>query len=754
MAESAGTKTKKTTKKTGGGRKPTKKAGSKGQKQKTTTQKKLSKVEERAQRLVTETAKDVQTKETRRRSRVAKKAAEAAQKQHMPQPEEIETIDSMKLTDLDDSDYSSEEYDELMKMYEETLSDLREGEIIQGKVLGVTRDDVIVDVGFKSEGIIPIAEFPPPVNIQVGDEIEVYLDAFEDQYGQLVLSKRKADFLRVWDRIRESYESGELVPGRVSRRIKGGLVVDLFGVDAFLPGSQVALRQVPNFDELVGKEMELKIIKLNKNRRNIVVSRRVVLEQEREELRSKLLAEIEAGQVREGVVKNITDFGVFIDLGGVDGLLHITDMSWGRISHPSELVSLGDTINVKILDFDKDTGRISLGLKQLSPYPWENIEENYPIGKKVEGLVVSLTDYGAFVELEKGIEGLIHISEMSWTQHIKHPSKIMQVGDKIQAVVLSVDKENEKISLGLKQLVEDPWKTIDTKYPVGMRLKGRVRNLTTFGAFIELEEGIDGLIHISDMSWTKRIQHPSEVMKKGDMVDVVVLKIDKENRRISLGHKQLYDDPWPSLSKNYAVGADVLGSVIRILDRGVIVELPGSVEGFVPTNQLGKPDLTKPEEAFQIGDELPLQVIEFDQPGRRIVLSVDAYYKMRERNELEQFLAKYPTRTMRVDEVADVEEGAEEAPKAEAPVEESPAAETVEEEAPAVETPAEEPPAEEAPQAEAEPVPEPEEKPAEPEAQAQAEEPLAEPQPEEAAEEVKPEEASTPEDEDKKPESE
>ncbi len=684
MVESAGTKTKKTTKKTGGGRKPAKKAGSKGQKQQTATQKKLSKVEERAQRLVTETAIDVRTTETKRRTRVVRKAAEAAQKQRAPQPEEIVTVDSMKLTDLDDSDYGSEEYQELMKMYEETLSDLREGEIIQGRVLGVTRDDVIVDVGFKSEGIIAISEFPPPVNIQVGDEIEVYLDAFEDQYGQLVLSKRKADFLRVWDRIRESYESGELVPGRVSRRIKGGLVVDLFGVDAFLPGSQVALRQVPNFDELVGKEMELKIIKLNKNRRNIVVSRRVVLEQEREELRSKLLAEIEAGQVREGVVKNITDFGVFIDLGGVDGLLHITDMSWGRISHPSELVSLGNTINVKILDFDKDTGRISLGLKQLSPYPWENIEENYPIGKKVEGLVVSLTDYGAFVELEKGIEGLIHISEMSWTQHIKHPSKIMQVRDKIQAVVLSVDKENEKISLGLKQLVEDPWKTIDTKYPVSMKLKGRVRNLTTFGAFIELEEGIDGLIHISDMSWTKRIQHPSEVMKKGDTVDVVVLKIDKENRRISLGHKQLYDDPWPSLSKNYAVGADVLGLVIRILDRGVIVELPGNVEGFVPTNQLGKPDLTKPEEAFQIGDELPLQVIEFDQPGRRIVLSVDAYYKMRERNELDQFLAKFPTRTMRIDEVADMEEIATE----EAPVEEAPVAE---------ETPAEEPTTEESP---------------------------------------------------------
>ncbi len=666
MAESA-EKKKKTAKRTGGGKKASKKTSPKDKKQKSTTQKKRSKVEERASRLVTEVAGDVETQETKRRRRVAKKAE---QKPAKPVEEEIETVESMKLTDLDDSDYESAEYEELMKMYEETLSDLREGEIINGKVLGVTRDDIIVDVGFKSEGIIPIEEFPEPVNVSVGDEIEVYLDAFEDQNGQLVLSKRKADFLRVWDRIRESYESGELVPGRVSRRIKGGLVVDLFGVDAFLPGSQVALRQVPNFDELVGREMELKIIKLNKNRRNIVVSRRVVLEQEREELRSKLLSEIEAGQVREGVVKNITDFGVFIDLGGVDGLLHITDMSWGRISHPSEMVSLGETINVKILDFDKETGRISLGLKQLSPYPWENIEEKYPVGKRIEGLVVSLTDYGAFIELEKGIEGLIHISEMSWTQHIKHPSKIMQVGDKIEAVVLSVDKENEKISLGLKQLVEDPWKTIDEKYPVGMKLKGRVRNLTTFGAFIELEEGIDGLIHISDMSWTKRIQHPSEIMKKGDVVDVVVLKIDKENRRISLGHKQLFDDPWPNLSKNYAVGADVLGTVVRILDRGVIVELPGGVEGFVPTNQLGKEDLAKPEEAFKIGDELPLQVIEFDQPGRRIVLSVDAYYKKRERDELEQFLAKHPTKTVGMDEFAGEEVKEAEKGEETAPVEE------------------------------------------------------------------------------------
>jgi len=612
---------------------------------------KVSKAEIKAKTLVTELAKDIGTTETSRRRRVSQKAAE---KSRIPvaTPEEIAPVEAIKLTDLDADEYSEQEFDEMLAMYDETLSDLKEGEIVQGTVMGVSRDDIIVDVGFKSEGIISMGEFTEPISISVGDQIEVYLEAVEDQNGQLVLSKQKADFLRVWDRIRESHESGALVPGKLVRRIKGGIVVDLFGVDAFLPGSQIALRQVPNFDELIGKEMELKIIKLNKNRRNIVVSRRVVLEDEREKLRQQLLKEIEVNQVREGTVKNVTDFGVFIDLGGVDGLLHITDMSWGRVSHPSEMVSLGDKINVKILDFAKDTGRISLGLKQLTPYPWENIEEKYPVGRKVGGTVVSLTDYGAFVELEKGIEGLIHISEMSWTQHIKHPSKLMQVGDSIEAVVLSVDKENEKISLGIKQMEPDPWQTLDEKYPAGARVKGRVRNLTTFGAFIELEEGIDGLVHISDMSWTKRIQHPSEIMKKSDLVEVVVLRVDKENRRISLGFKQLSEDPWPQLSKNYAVGAEALGSIIRLLDRGVIVELPGGVEGFVPTNQLGKPDLDKPSDVFQINDELPLQVIEFDQPGRKIVLSVDAYYRKRERTELDQYLAKHESRGVTLAEAA------------------------------------------------------------------------------------------------------
>ncbi len=459
--------------------------------------------------------------------------------------------------------------------------------------------------------------------------------------------------MRVWDKIKEAHDQGALLQGKIIKRIKGGMVVDLLGVDAFLPGSQIALRQIPDFDALVGQAMNLKVIKLNKLRRNIVVSRRVVLEEERESQKTKLLAEIEPGQVREGLVKNITDFGVFIDLGGVDGLLHITDMSWGRISHPSELVAIGDKINVKILDFDKSSGRVSLGFKQLTPYPWEDIEGKYPVDKRIRGKVVSITDYGAFVELEKGVEGLIHISEMSWTRHIKHPSRVVAIGDIVDAVVLSVDKENEKISLGIKQIEPDPWESIEQRYPIGSKVVGKVRNLTAFGVFIELEEGIDGLIHISDLSWTKRIQHPSEIVRKGEKVEVIVLHIDKENRRISLGHKQLRPDPWPQLSRKYRVGSETEGKVTKLLDRGAVIKLEEEVEGFVPIEHLGKPELTKPQEAFSVGDMLPLRVIEFDRSQRKIILSVGAYFKGKEKAELEVFLAKHPTKTIKVEELVE-----------------------------------------------------------------------------------------------------
>jgi small subunit ribosomal protein S1 len=567
---------------------------------------------------------------TGRQKRVAEKAA------HRPEaPGQVEEpeVEAMKITDVSGVVYEPDEWQAMVDMYDSTIRDIREGEVVTGTVMGVGRDDVIVDVGFKSEGIIPIAEFQQPINVKIGDDIEVFLEQIEDSNGQLILSKQKADFMRVWDKIREVHDSGDTIEGTVARRIKGGLVVDIMGVDAFLPGSQVALRQVPDFDALIGDAMDVKIIKLNKARRNIVVSRRVVLEEKREKMRGQLLNEIAVGQIRQGVVKNVTDFGVFIDLGGVDGLLHITDMSWGRIRHPSEMVNLGEKIDVKILDFDEKTSRISLGLKQMTPYPWENIEQKYPIGKKITGRVVSITDYGAFVELEKGVEGLIHISEMSWTQHIKHPSKILNAGDEVEAVVLSVDKENEKISLGIKQMEPDPWATIEEKYPPGTVVEGKVRNLTAFGAFVELEVGIDGLVHISDMSWTRRIQHPSEIMKKGDTVQVKILKIDHENRRISLGYKQLTDDPWPEIARKYAVATDCLGTVTKVLDRGIVVDLDGEVEGFVPMAQLARKGDQDLSETYKEGESIPLQVVELDKTQRKVVLSEQAYYRKKHRQE-------------------------------------------------------------------------------------------------------------------------
>jgi small subunit ribosomal protein S1 len=532
---------------------------------------------------------------------------------------------------FDEEEYSHEEYSELLDLYEESISNISEGEIVPGKVLRVDENFVILDVGFKSEGAVPIDEFKDPHLLQPGDQVEVYLDNLEDQEGTVVLSKKKADFFRVWDRIRHAYENDEMVRGTLVRKIKGGVMVDLLGVDAFLPGSQIALRRVPNIDELIGQEMEFKIIKLNKRRRNIVVSRRVILERLREKKRETLLKEIAIGQVRKGVVKNITDFGAFIDLGGADGLLHITDMSWGRVSHPSEMLKIGDEAEVKILDMDLNNNRISLGLKQLQPYPWENVAEKYKVGQRVKGKVVSITNYGAFVELEKGVEGLVHISEMSWTRHIKHPSKVVSIGDIIECVVLNVNTEEEKISLGMKQIEADPWASLAEKYPPGTRLPGKVRNLTSFGAFVEIEEGIDGLVHISDMSWTRRVHHPSEIVKKGDTVDVQVLNIDVENKRISLGMKQLQEDPWGRLGEKYEVGTNVIGQVVRILDKGLVVDLEGEVEGFVPVSQLGVKNAGHPGEYVQEGDRLQMRVIESDPENRRIVLSVTESLKPRPR---------------------------------------------------------------------------------------------------------------------------
>ena len=566
----------------------------------------------------------------------------------LPSPEEA-------LRALDESEYSETEFDDLMSLYEDTMTNIQQGEIVEGTVLTIDDNTVVIDIGFKSEGSVPLEEFGTIDDIEVGQVVEVFLETVEDQEGQIVLSKTKADFMRVWDRIKEAHDNEQMVEGRLVRRIKGGIVVDLFGVDAFLPGSQIDIKQVKNFDQFIGEVFPFRIIKLNKNRRNIVVSRRVVLEEERARLRKQILQTLEVGQVRTGSVKNITDFGGFIDLGGLDGLLHITDISWGRIGHPSEILTIGDEVEVKVLNYDQERERISLGMKQLQPHPWENVEGRYPKDERVQGKVVSITDYGAFVELEEGVEGLVHISEMSWTQHIRHPSKVLSIGDEVTVVILKVDKDDQKISLGLKQVTPDPWLSLDDKYPTSTRLMGTVRNLTNFGAFVEIEEGIDGLVHISDMSWTKLIRHPNEVVKKGQEIEVIVLGIDKDRRRISLGHKQTIDNPWPELAVKFSVGTQSTGTVSRVLERGVVIDLEGDVEGFIPASQLGVPSLKKPEEHFGEGEEVPAKVVEFDEDQKKIVLSVQEYLRDAEQDEIDTYVEAHKQREVVVKETEEEE---------------------------------------------------------------------------------------------------
>jgi small subunit ribosomal protein S1 len=540
-------------------------------------------------------------------------------------PQRATFVPPVPLNAEEDDEFTPEQRAQMFGQYEESLRSIGEGEIVRGTVLAIDDKEVLVDVGFKSEGVIPLSEFSDPTSIKVGDVLDVFLEKMENQDGLVVLSKQRADFVRVWDRVKEAHDSGQVVEGKLVRKIKGGVVVDLYGVEAFLPGSQIALRQVQNVDALLGQNVSVKIIKLNKRRRNIVVSRRAVLEQERDRMKATILKDLAKDQIREGQVKNITDFGAFVDLGGIDGLLHITDMSWGRVAHPSELVKIGDKVRVKVLNFDPEKERISLGLKQLEPYPWAGVEDKYKVGDRVNGRVVSITDYGAFIELEKGVEGLIHVSEMSWTRHVRHPSKVVNIGDTIEAVVLKVDAANEKISLGLKQVEPDPWLTLDQKYPTGMKVKGKVRNLTNFGAFVELEEGIDGLVHVSDMSWTKRVAHPSEVLKKNDVVEVVILSIDKEHRRISLGLKQVSDDPWPQLADKFPSGMKISGAINRLFDRGAIVDVGEGIEGFVPLSQLGIDDLKRPNDAFEVGEDLTMKVTRVDVPNHRLILSVKAW---------------------------------------------------------------------------------------------------------------------------------
>ena len=541
--------------------------------------------------------------------------------------------------DMDEREYSESEYKELTKLYESTLNSISEGEIVKGKVVHIADNQVTVDIGFKSEGTIPASEFPHIKEMKIGDVIEVFLESVENKDGQLILSRKRADFMRVWERVVKSFETGEVLKGRCMRRTKGGIVVDLLGIDAFLPGSQIDVRPVRDFDAFIGREMEFRVVKVNHPSENVVVSHKVLVEEELAGQRKAILDSLEKGQILEGHVKAITDFGVFVDLGGVDGLVHITDLSWGRVNHPSEVVKLDQTINVVVLDFDQEKKRISLGLKQLLPHPWENIETKYPVGTKVKGKVVSLTDYGAFVEIEKGIEGLIHISEMSWTQHVKHPSQMVSMGQFVDAVILSLDKDGKKISLGMKQLEPDPWNTLLQKYPVGSRHVGAVRNLTNFGVFVELEEGVDGLVHISDLSWTKKIRHPGEVVKKGDKIDVVILNIDVDQRRISLGHKQIQGNPWDAFEEAYKVGTEIEESkIVRIIEKGVIVELPMGVDGFVPLSQISQTPVKSINESFKLGDSLPLKVIEFDKDSKKIVLSVLEFLRGKEQKLVDDYV--------------------------------------------------------------------------------------------------------------------
>jgi small subunit ribosomal protein S1 len=534
---------------------------------------------------------------------------------------------------------TAEDYERLLDMYDVSFKNFAEGEVVRGVVLQVSDSEVIVDVGYKSEGIIPIEEFRDEtgkVNIKPGDTVDVLLEKTEDKEGYVVLSKEKAEKMKVWDEVERAYQERRVVTGRVIERVKGGLAVDI-GVRAFLPGSQVDMRPVRNLDSLKGQELRMRVIKVNKKRGNIVLSRKAVLEEENAEKKRDTLETLEEGKVLMGTVKNITDYGAFVDLGGIDGLLHITDISWGRINHPSEVLNVGDEIKVQVLKFDRESERVSLGYKQLKADPWTTVTLKYPVGSRVKGKVVSLTDYGAFVELEEGVEGLIHVSEMSWSKKVKHPSKILTVGQEVECQVLGIDQEAHRISLGLKQVESNPWQELSDKYPVGSKLKGKVRNLTEFGAFVEVEDGIDGLIHISDLSWTKRVKHPSEVLKKGDTVEAVVLNIDAENQRLSLGLKQLATDLWDEFFAHHKVGDIVEGKIVRLTNFGAFVELHEGIEGLVHVSELDEKRIEKPEEQFKVGDVFPMKIIKMSPGEKKIGLSIKAVKQDEVQKDLDSY---------------------------------------------------------------------------------------------------------------------
>jgi len=530
---------------------------------------------------------------------------------------DIKTVPIEEIESKIDETINAEDID---KAYTNTLVDISEHQLIKGRVVGMNERDVLIDIGFKSEGIIDRSEFTDESLPAIGDQVEVYLEYLEDSSGNTILSKEKADFMLRWQNLREAYDNEEVITGKIIRRIKGGMIVDLGVVQAFLPGSQLDVRPITDFDLYLDKEIDLRIVKLNEARKNIVVSHKLIIEESLLEQREALFQEIEIGSIMDGRVKNITDFGVFVDLGGIDGLLHITDISWGRVNHPSEMIALNDEITVKVIEYDAERKRVSLGLKQLTPHPWDEVEIKYPIGVTVEGTVVSLTNYGAFIEIEPGVEGLIHVSEISWTRHIKNPSEEYSMGDKIEAKVISIDSEERKISLGVKQLTPDPWDKIEKEFEIGKIYSGRVQNLTQFGAFVELKEGIDGLIHISDLSWTKIVRHAKNILEKDQEMDVIVLEVSRENRKISLGLKQIQDDPWPEIINHFESGKEVSGEIIRVLDKGIIIQLEMDVEGIIPFGKMSKKDRRGLASQYEVGANLSGIVMKVSPEDKKIIL--------------------------------------------------------------------------------------------------------------------------------------
>ena len=528
--------------------------------------------------------------------------------------------------------------EELDKAYDETLNKVADHQVVDGTVISVDKKEVVVNIGYKSDGIIPASEFRYNPELKVGDTVEVYVENAEDKKGQLVLSHKKARLSKSWDRVNEALENEAIIQGYIKCRTKGGMIVDVFGIEAFLPGSQIDVHPIRDYDQFVGKTMEFKVVKINQEFRNVVVSHKALIEAELEAQKKEIISKLEKGQILEGTVKNITSYGVFVDLGGVDGLIHITDLSWGRVDDPKKVVDLDQKINVVILDFDDEKKRIALGLKQLTPHPWDALDANLKVGDHVKGKVVVIADYGAFVEIQPGVEGLIHVSEMSWSQHLRSAQEFLKVGEEVEAVILTLDRDERKMSLGIKQLKEDPWESIESKYPVGSKHNAKVRNFTNFGVFVELEEGVDGLIHISDLSWTKKVKHPSEFTQVGAPIDVIVLDIDKENRRLSLGHKQLEDNPWDVFEEKYTVGSVHTGKITELLEKGAVVALDENVEGFATPKHLVKEDGTQ----AQMGEELPFKVIEFNKDSKRIILSHSRTFEDSQREEKKAAAKKAP----------------------------------------------------------------------------------------------------------------